>query len=113
MFVAGELWWVCHPIIKGLTPPQNTTALPFPSDVEIRTLHRVQPRFELYFGPNTAEFTSRVGENTTYQSHQTARKQKRRPGSIRQTLPLVTAFSFNAYHNTGKGGRVYTVISAL
>lgn len=90
------VWGGVHPIIKALNRPTPNTTLPFPSDVEIRA--------EFYFGLNTAEFTSRVRENTAYQSHQTARKQKRGAASVRQTPPLVTAFSFHAYHNTGEGG---------
>lgn len=49
------------------------------------------PPFRFYFGPNIAEETICVSENIMYQSLQKARKQKRRVGSIRQTVPLVTA----------------------
>lgn len=83
-----------------LTP--NTAALPFPSDVEIHTLHSTYPPFNFYFGPNIAEETICVFENTMYQSHQKPRKQK---------LPLVTALSFHVYHVAVEGGAVYSGLS--
>ena len=88
-----------HPLIKVLSKPQ--TPPPFLSPLMWRFTHSrsTYPPFNCYFGPNIAEETICVCENTTYQSHQRPGKQK--AGSIGQTLPLVTALPFSRVSHRG------------